>query len=73
MTIYETVTNRILNQMSAGQVPWRKTWKTGLPKSLGTGKEYHLCRARHKRKNAVFQEMPNWAQNIRSNLRECRR
>lgn len=41
MTIYETVTNRILNQMSAGQVPWRKTWKTGLPKSLTTGREYH--------------------------------
>ena len=40
MTIYETVTNRILTQMSAGQVPWRKTWKTGRPKSLGTGKEY---------------------------------
>ena len=40
MTIYETVTNRILTQLAAGQVPWRKTWKTGLPKSLGTGKEY---------------------------------
>ena len=40
MTIYETVTNRILSQLSAGQVPWRKTWKTGLPKSLSTGKEY---------------------------------
>ena len=40
MTIYETVTNRILNQLSAGQVPWHKTWKTGLPKSLCTGREY---------------------------------
>ena len=40
MTIYETVTNRILSQLSAGQVPWRKTWKTGLPKSLSTGREY---------------------------------
>ena len=40
MTIYETVTTRILTQLSAGQVPWRKTWKTGLPKSLATGKEY---------------------------------
>ena len=40
MTIYETVTNRILTQLAAGQVPWRKTWKTGLPKSLSTGREY---------------------------------
>jgi antirestriction protein ArdC len=40
MNIYETVTARILNQLAAGQVPWRKTWKTGLPKSLATAKEY---------------------------------
>lgn len=40
MTIYETVTNRILNQLATGQIPWRKTWKTGLPKSLATGHEY---------------------------------
>ena len=33
MTIYETVTTRILKQLAAGQVPWRKTWKTGLPKT----------------------------------------
>jgi len=40
MNIYETVTTRILNQLDAGVVPWRKTWTTGLPKSLTTGKEY---------------------------------
>ena len=40
MSIYETVTNRILSQLAAGQIPWRKTWKTGLPKSLTSGKEY---------------------------------
>ncbi|MGE3310911.1 MAG: ArdC-like ssDNA-binding domain-containing protein [Limisphaerales bacterium] len=40
MNIYETVTARILNQLDAGVVPWRKTWTTGLPKSLTTGKEY---------------------------------
>jgi len=40
MTIYETITTRILNQLAAGQVPWRKTWKSGLPKSLTTGKYY---------------------------------
>ena len=40
MSIYETVTNRILTQLEAGVVPWRKTWTAGLPKSLTTGKEY---------------------------------
>jgi len=34
------VTERILKQLEAGQIPWRKTWSTGMPKSLTTGKEY---------------------------------
>lgn len=40
VNIYEHVTNRILSQLEAGQIPWRKTWASGLPKSLTTGKEY---------------------------------
>ena len=40
MNIYETVTNRILSQLAAGQIPWRKTWKAGLPKSLASKREY---------------------------------
>jgi antirestriction protein ArdC len=40
MNIYETVTNRILNQLESGQLPWRKTWTAGLPKNLLSGKEY---------------------------------
>ncbi len=40
MNIYQTVTERILQQLAAGTVPWRKTWTNGLPKSLNTGKEY---------------------------------
>ena len=40
MTIYEEVTKRILQQLDAGKIPWRKTWCSGLPKSLATGKEY---------------------------------
>src|SRR5206468_763840 len=39
-SIYEAVTGRILKQLEAGQVPWRKTWTSGLPKSLTTGREY---------------------------------
>ena len=38
--IYAAVTDRILKQLVAGQVPWRKTWACGLPKSLASGKEY---------------------------------
>ena len=40
MNIYEAVTERILKKMEQGVIPWRKTWTTGLPKSLTTGKEY---------------------------------
>lgn len=40
MNIYEAVTTRILKKLEEGVIPWRKTWVTGLPKSLTTGKEY---------------------------------
>ena len=40
MNLYTTITDRILKQLDAGVVPWRKTWTTGLPKSMKTGKEY---------------------------------
>lgn len=40
MDIYRTITDRILKQLEAGVVPWRKTWTAGVPKSLTTGKEY---------------------------------
>jgi antirestriction protein ArdC len=39
-SIYERVTGRILSQLEAGRIPWRETWACGLPKSLGSGKEY---------------------------------
>ena len=40
MNIYQTVTDRILQQLEAGVIPWRRTWTTGLPKSLTTAREY---------------------------------
>jgi antirestriction protein ArdC len=40
LDVYKSVTDRILKQLEAGQIPWRKTWSTGIPKSLTTGKEY---------------------------------
>ena len=35
MNIYAAITERILKQLDAGVIPWRKTWNIGLPKSLG--------------------------------------
>ncbi|HOC00008.1 MAG TPA: zincin-like metallopeptidase domain-containing protein [Verrucomicrobiota bacterium] len=40
MNVYQTVTDRILKALDAGVIPWRKTWTTGLPKSLTSGREY---------------------------------
>lgn len=40
MNLYTTITDRIVKQLEAGIVPWRRTWKSGLPKSLSTGREY---------------------------------
>lgn len=40
MNIYQTVTERILKQLAAGVIPWRKTWTTAMPKSLTSGREY---------------------------------
>ena len=40
LDIYKSITERILKQLEAGKIPWRKTWSTGMPKSLTTGKEY---------------------------------
>lgn len=40
MDIYRTVTDRILKQLEAGVLPWRKSWTLGLPRNLTTGKEY---------------------------------
>ena len=44
MTIYESVTERILEQLSKGVIPWRKEWKysgpVGLPYNRLSGKPY---------------------------------
>ena len=40
MSIAEIVTARVLDQIGAGQVPWRKPWKAGLPRNLGTRREF---------------------------------
>lgn len=42
MDVYQIVTDRIIELLEAGTVPWRKPWATaqGLPKNLVSGKEY---------------------------------
>lgn len=39
-SVYEIVTEQILNQLRNGVVPWRKPWKAELPCNLISGKEY---------------------------------
>ncbi len=41
-TAYDVITDRILAQLEAGAVPWRKPWngEAGMPKNLVSGKEY---------------------------------
>jgi antirestriction protein ArdC len=42
ITVYERVTEQIIERLKAGVVPWRKPWdpRTGQPKNLHTGKPY---------------------------------
>jgi antirestriction protein ArdC len=40
MSLLETITRRIQEQLGTGRVPWRKSWATGLPKNLTTGREF---------------------------------
>ncbi len=39
-TVYEIITDRILDSLSKGVVPWRKPWRSETPKNLVSGKEY---------------------------------
>ena len=38
--VYDIVTERIINLLEAGTVPWKKPWSSELPKNLASGKEY---------------------------------
>jgi antirestriction protein ArdC len=40
MNVYEKITAQILAQLELGTVPWRKPWRTSLPKNLVSGKPY---------------------------------
>ena len=40
MKVYEIITNRIIEQLEKGEVPWHKPWIGGYPKNLISKKEY---------------------------------
>jgi antirestriction protein ArdC len=42
MKAYEVITNRIVNLLESGTIPWHKPWnsETGMPKNLASGKPY---------------------------------
>ena len=43
MDIYAEITNRIINQLEQGVIPWRKPWVAcGAAISYATGKPYSL-------------------------------
>src|ERR687896_2768418 len=41
MNTYEMITNRILEKMKTGQVPWRRPWKFQPPSGLVSKRRYH--------------------------------
>ena len=40
MTVYEVITERILEQLESGVVPWRRPWTMVESKNVATGKKY---------------------------------
>ena len=40
INIYEMVTQRILDQLEKGVIPWRKTWEGGKPLNYASRKFY---------------------------------
>ena len=43
MTVYEIITQRIIEKLEAGTIPWRKPWKggaDGVPRNLKSGRPY---------------------------------
>lgn len=40
MNVYQIITDRIIDSLSKGVVPWRKPWVTQSPKNLISGKDY---------------------------------
>lgn len=40
MSVYETISNRIIEALQSGVIPWKKRWSADAPRNLETGKKY---------------------------------
>jgi antirestriction protein ArdC len=40
MKAYEVITNRILEMLEQGVIPWKRPWRSAAPRNLASGKEY---------------------------------
>lgn len=60
LNTYELVTNRIIELLEAGTIPWRKPWsgKQGIPTSAATGKRYRGINLFLL--HVMGYEQPNW-------------
>lgn len=38
--IYNTITNRIISKLQAGVIPWRRSWKIGIPSNYVSKRAY---------------------------------
>jgi hypothetical protein len=43
MNVYEIITERIMQKLGQGVVPWHKPWEQGIPRNLVTNKPYRAC------------------------------
>lgn len=66
MDIYQSITERIVKALRDGVVPWRKTWQTGLPKSLTSQWEYRGI-------NILLLGMPGFSSRYWLTFREAKR
>jgi len=40
LSIYDIITNKIIESLEKGRIPWKQYWKSGLPCNYVSGKEY---------------------------------
>ena len=40
MNVYEIITDRIISLLNKGTIPWKRPWRTDVPKNLVSGKPY---------------------------------
>ena len=64
-TVYDVITNVIVEKLNQGVIPWRKPWRTfGDPRNLISGKEYrginHFIPTRTSRNQKSETKAKSW-------------